>query len=89
MARFVLGCLAGCGSSHIEPAKLTDYINENGTKNEAGATAERGNLLTGFSGTKSVKIAVGAYKLEGCDKVTVAAGDDLNDTNLVWIDYPA
>lgn len=53
------------------------------------ATAERGNLLTGFSGTKSVKIAVGAYKLEGCDKVTVAAGDDLNDTNLVWIDYPA
>ncbi len=56
---------------------------------EAGATAERGNLLTGFSGTKSVKIAVGVYKLEGCDKVTVASSDDLNNANLVWIDYPA
>lgn len=56
---------------------------------EAGATAEHGNLLTGSGGTKSVKIAVGAYKLEGCDKVTVAAEDDLNNANLVWIDYPA
>lgn len=49
MARFVPGCLAGCGSSGNGLTKLTDYINENGTKNEAGATAERGNLLTGFS----------------------------------------